>query len=157
MLDGSCHIWQFPCSSSGACELYDLWLFRVSFHGLSLALKCASFIFLLCLLVRTWKWEDWQFSKKADVTINTSDVKYTKVSNGNAKDTRYKYFWKFPFFVICYNEAKLVFVQLLDFSILSLIFAGCRRIKRKNEKEVRRSETVFLFICWGIITTAIHM
>ncbi|XP_048769793.1 solute carrier organic anion transporter family member 2B1-like isoform X2 [Ostrea edulis] len=85
MLDGTCYIWQFPCSSSGACELYDLRLFRLSIHGLSLAIRCLPLLCLLCLMIITRKWEDWKFSNKNQLLKKESDMEYTKVPSEDVK------------------------------------------------------------------------
>ncbi|XP_061177420.1 solute carrier organic anion transporter family member 2B1-like [Saccostrea echinata] len=83
VLDGSCHIWQFPCSSSGACELYDLRSFRLSFHGLSLGMRCASLVCLICLVIWTRNWKDWKYANKTVPSDHRVDVKYTKVPTEN--------------------------------------------------------------------------
>ncbi|XP_056014356.1 solute carrier organic anion transporter family member 2B1-like [Ostrea edulis] len=85
MLDSTCYLWQFPCSSSGACELYDLRLFRLSIHGLSLAIRCLSLLCLSCLMIITRNWEDWAFSNKNQVLKKESDMKYTKVPSEDIK------------------------------------------------------------------------
>lgn len=82
MLDVSCYIWQSPCLSTGACELYDLRLFRLSFHGLCVLCKGLSLACLLYLMVWTRNWQEWKSSQNTELSEKV-DVKYTKVSSGN--------------------------------------------------------------------------
>jgi hypothetical protein len=89
MLDSACHIWQIPCSSSGACELYDLRLFRLSIHGLSLGIRCLSLVFLCCLMVMTRHWKDWKFSTKNQISKEETGMKYTPVPSEDIKNHKY--------------------------------------------------------------------
>ncbi|XP_056010854.1 solute carrier organic anion transporter family member 2B1-like isoform X4 [Ostrea edulis] len=66
VLDASCLIWQYPCSSSGACELYDFRSLRLSFHGTSIAMKFAALVCTICLVILTRNWHDWKYSKKPE-------------------------------------------------------------------------------------------
>jgi hypothetical protein len=89
MLDVTCYIWQSPCSSSGACELYDLRLFRLSFHGLSIAIRSLALLCLCCLMIMTRNWEDWKFSTRTPVSTIKTGVNYTHVQSDNIHESRY--------------------------------------------------------------------
>ncbi|XP_061182972.1 solute carrier organic anion transporter family member 2A1-like [Saccostrea echinata] len=79
VLDASCHIWQFPCSSFGACELYDLRQLRLSFHGFSLAVKFVGLLCLICLHIWTRNWKDWKSANKTDSDHHRVNLKYAEV------------------------------------------------------------------------------
>lgn len=74
VLDASCQIWQFPCSSSGACELYDFHRLRLSFHGISIAMKFMALGCIVLLIMLTRKWQNWKFSNNYNLSKTNEDV-----------------------------------------------------------------------------------
>lgn len=108
MVDASCLIWQYPCSSSGACELYDFRHFRLSFHGFSLAMKCIALGFTISLILLTRKWKNWKFSHENERQQNNVDTQYNNVASEDMEFAKYEQSYSiFVLFFIRFDDATL--------------------------------------------------
>lgn len=51
LVDSTCIIWRTTCGSVGACSLYDIQLFRLRMHGLTIGLRIITLFFYILALI----------------------------------------------------------------------------------------------------------
>uniref|UniRef100_A0A0B7BDA8 Solute carrier organic anion transporter family member n=2 Tax=Arion vulgaris TaxID=1028688 RepID=A0A0B7BDA8_9EUPU len=51
LVDSVCMLWRTTCSTTGACSLYNIELFRVRFNALSIGLSIATYLFYIIALL----------------------------------------------------------------------------------------------------------